>query len=93
MDRGEHEIEAGGPEVFSYREVAELAFEVLGKEPGLTNIPAWMVSMTAKVAGVFSEKHADLLKFFATAMQNDAVAPRFGDHTPNYLSKFGSRVL
>ena len=81
MEGSEHAIDAGGPEVFSYLEIAKLAFDVLGKQPRITNVPVWMVSMTAKVAGMFSGKYSELLKFFATAMQNHAIAPKFGDHT------------
>lgn len=42
IDMDKEEISLGGPEIFTYTEIAETAFEVLGKKPKIVRIPAWL---------------------------------------------------
>lgn len=78
----EKEIEAGGPETFTYEEVAELAFSVLGKEPKITHIPAPPYSLAVKLMYPFvSSRTYTISKFYATIAQMDCVTPPYGTHT------------
>ena len=76
----EKEINIGGPEIFTYRQIAELAFDVLNKKVKISSIPVSLVNLVIKITSVFSKQTADLLKFFATAMTKENIAPAFGEH-------------
>lgn len=79
---GEHrEIDVGGPEVLTYREIAELAFKSLGKRSRITSIPAWAMRPAVATAKAFHEHEGELLAFFSAAMTSDMVAPKTGTHS------------
>jgi len=86
----QHEISVGGPEIFSYREIAKLAFSVIGKKPKIVDIPSAIVNITIKVFRAFSVRYAELFEFFSTAMQNDSIAPAYGSH---YLKDYYEKLL
>ena len=81
MDDGRQEIDVGGPDLLTYREVAELAFRAAGKPPKVTCVPVWVVKAAIAGTRLFSRHQAGLLSFFATASTTDTVAPAFGAHT------------
>ena len=54
----------GGCETFTHRQIAELAFQVLGKEPCIKTIPAWMVCLIASLLRPFNYNAYALFKFF-----------------------------
>jgi len=74
----EMELGAGGPDIFTQREAAELAFHVLGKEPKVTAVPVWFCNLVARGIGLLSTQFGDLAEFLVTAGQVSAVAPRVG---------------
>ncbi len=80
VDSAKKEISVGGPEVFKYIEIAELAFEVLNKKPKIIKIPIVIAKGFTKIMRIFSKKYHTLMKFFVTAMTNDFVAPKTGVH-------------
>jgi uncharacterized protein YbjT (DUF2867 family) len=72
-------VEAGGPDVLTQRQVAELAFDVLGKSDGkISQIPDGLVRGAVRVIGLLSTQFGDLADFIATAGDVDAVAPAVG---------------
>ncbi|UCE87008.1 MAG: SDR family oxidoreductase [Deltaproteobacteria bacterium] len=75
------EVEAGGPEVFTQREVAELAFAVLGKPAKLTVVPLWLARGLARGIGRINRQFGDLAEFIVTAGEVDAVGPARGTMT------------
>lgn len=79
LDSKEREIGAGGPDVFTQREAAELAFEVLGREPKITTIPIWACRLLARGIGLLNRQFGDLADFLVTAGQISAVAPAVGE--------------
>jgi len=86
------EIPIGGPETFTYAEIAGLAFSVLGKAPKITRIPVGLVNLVVKLLRPFSDKYYTLASFFATVMQNDFDAPTTGTHTLKaYFQEFTSQ--
>lgn len=72
------EVDVGGPEVLTYREIAELAFQSLAKPVRITSIPVWAMKMLVAVTRIFNKHRAGLLAFFTTAMTSDVVAPTTG---------------
>jgi uncharacterized protein YbjT (DUF2867 family) len=78
---GEHqEIDVGGPEVLTFREVAELAFQSLGKPARITSVPVGIMKAAVAVTKIFNRHQGELLAFFTTAMTSEGVAPTVGTH-------------
>jgi uncharacterized protein YbjT (DUF2867 family) len=71
-------VEAGGPEVLTQREVAELAFRVLGKPTKVTVVPMWLARGAVGAIRLLSRQFGDLAEFIVTAGEVDAVAPLVG---------------
>lgn len=80
VEGNEKEIDIGGPEILSYREIAELAFESIGKPARITVIPSWLMRALVTLTRLFSRHQAELFAFFTTAMTSEVVAPTTGTH-------------
>lgn len=91
----EKEIEAGGPEVLTHKEIAVLAFNTLGKEVKISFMPDWVRRMVLWFARSFtSSKSYGPLEFFFTVLAMDMVAPRFGTHSlKNYFEEIKAGYL
>ncbi len=77
----ERVVEAGGPDVLTQREVAELAFDVVGKPVKVTVIPLWLAHGLARGIGLLSRQFGDLAEFIVTAGEVDGVGPARGETT------------
>ena len=77
----EIEVEAGGPDIMTQREAAELAFEVTGKPVKVTVIPLWMARSLVKFIALLSTQFGDLAEFIVTAGEIDGVGPQRGTTT------------
>ena len=80
VDREDTEINAGGPEVMTYRQMAETAFKALDRPPKISSVPGWLIKAVVAVTRLFNHHQGELLAFFTTVMLTDGVAPRYGDH-------------
>jgi uncharacterized protein YbjT (DUF2867 family) len=88
----EHEISVGGPVTYCVKEIAELAFSMLGKRVKITRIPPILAKLTVKMISPFNKQMSDLVEFFVTAAQNDGVAPATGRHTlESYYQELASQ--
>lgn len=72
------EVEAGGPDIMTQRESAELAFAVLGKPVKITVIPIWLARLLVKFVYLLSKQFGDLADFIVTAGEIDGVGPPLG---------------
>ena len=78
----ETDLTIGGPEIHTYREAAECAFKVLGKEPRIKTIPGVLPkALLALMRPFLSKRKYTSLQFLIHAMQSDTVAPLYGTHT------------
>ena len=76
------EIIIGGPETLTQNQIAEIAFNVLGKEVKTAYLPDWIRKNILSFARTFmSSKTYGPLEFFLTIMAMDMVAPEYGNHT------------
>lgn len=78
VDGERQEIDVGGPEILTYREIAELAFRVQGKPVRISSLPVFAMRLVSSAIRVFSRHQGELLAFMTTAMTGDVVAPRTG---------------
>jgi len=75
------EIEAGGPEVLTHRQIAQLALRSASKRERITSIPVWVMRVGVFLTRIFNRHQGELLGFFTEAMTADAVAPQTGSRT------------
>lgn len=80
-------IEVGGPEVFTHKQIAELAFNTINKKAKISYMPEWIRKMMLWSARAFtSSKTYGPLEFFLTVLSMDMIAPRYGSRTlSNYF--------
>lgn len=71
------EVEVGGPETYTRRQVTELAFEALGKRPRIINVPAGVFApLLLPLKLVHPRLHALMLFFVAVAQVEVVATPR-----------------
>lgn len=89
IDTNEKTIEVGGPEVLTHHEIAELAFDTLGKKLKISYMPDWMRKTILWLARTFtSPRKYGPMEFFFTVLAMDMVAPTYGKHTlKNYFGE------
>jgi len=82
-------IEVGGPEVYTHKQIAELAFKTLDKKPKISYMPEWVRKLILWSARTFtSSKTYGPMEFFLTVLAMDMVAPKYGTRTlPRYFSE------
>lgn len=78
LETGAAELPVGGPETYTRREVAELAFRALGRRPKVSAVPAGLVRALAAPVRLFDQRLHDLLQFGVAASTTDLVAPPYG---------------
>ena len=72
------EVRGGGPQTMTAREIAELAFEVLGKRPRIRSLPAWLVRALAQPVRLFNANMHTVMVFMAAVLSEDMLAPESG---------------
>ncbi|CAM2006381.1 SDR family oxidoreductase [Acanthopleuribacter pedis] len=81
LEQGPARLAIGGPEVFSYREIAELVFACLGKKPRITTIPNGLMRWGILPFKRLMPKHAaGPLAFFYAVMNRNLVGEPYGNH-------------
>ena len=89
---GIREIDVGGPDVFTYRELFTLAFTTLGKPPNIIFIPLWLVRIVRATASPFSKPAAEMLGFAIAVSEIDNTAPKHGRlHLKDFFEEVAAR--
>ena len=78
LEGGALEVEAGGPETYTRKQITELAFDALGKRPRLVRVPAGLFAPALLPLKFFHPRLHALMLFFVAVAQIDAVAPAHG---------------
>ena len=65
----------------TWREVAELAFEIQNKSAKIVTIPVWIMSLVILLTRCINRHTAELLSFFRSVATQEMVAPATGCHT------------
>ena len=81
IDKEERELNAGGPEILSVMEVAELAFRCQEKEAKITLLPDGLRKLALVICSKLPERIGGPAEFFLTVSDEDTIAPAFGDIT------------
>ena len=87
------EIAIGGPDIYTFREVMELAFHTCGKTPWITPLPMWLAEGGLMVTGLFNRNLADLLSFAVEALKFDHIAPACGiRHLKDFFTELAANI-
>ena len=78
VDGTAQEIDLGGPDVLTHREIAHLAFAALGARPRVSVVPVGVMRSVVALTKVFNRHQGELLAFFTHAMTGDNAAPTAG---------------
>lgn len=81
IEGNESEISVGGPQTLTWKEIAALAFRLLGRPVTVTSIPEGLVWPIIRLVRLFNRHQGELLAFFATMATTDVLAPPVGTHT------------
>jgi len=78
----QREIAVGGPQTFTYEQIAKLAFFIAGNKEKITHIPDGLRKAVLFLLRTFtSSKTYGPIEFFLTVLSTDLVAPEYGSHT------------
>jgi uncharacterized protein YbjT (DUF2867 family) len=87
------EIDAGGPDMFTYKSLFTLAFEAVNKPPNITFLPLWTGETLLWVIRLFNHDLADKASFFVLANKMDNDAPPYGNrHIRDYFQELASKT-
>ena len=79
MEKGLKEVEAGGPEVYTQNEIAQIAFDAWNIKGKIIHIPVFVRNVLLFLLRTFtSSKFYGPIEFFMTAITIDNVAPKYG---------------
>ena len=77
----EGSYDIGGPEVLSWREVAQYAFEAVGHPTKITVIPPRLADSVVKGISLIKPRVADTLSFMLWGLTHDCVGEPTGTHS------------
>ena len=90
IESNKNEIEVGGPEVLSHKQIVEMAFRTVDKKIKVSYMPEWVRKMILWLARAFtSSKTYGPMEFFFTVLAMDMIAPTYGKQK---LSDFFNEV-
>lgn len=72
------ERSVGGPDTFTRKHIAELAFEAVGKPPRFARVPSALVRGLLPVMRWFNPRVADITRFYLAVSSGDCIAPSSG---------------
>ena len=78
---GPAELNIGGPDILTRRQIAELAFEAVGKRPRIVKLPASVMDFAAYVTRIANPRLGELLEFVSRVATVDGIAPSLGKQT------------
>lgn len=86
------EIDVGGPDMFTFRSLFELAFRTVGKEPRIIFLPLWLGDSILGLLRIFKPKLAGAAAFFVEVNRMDNAAPAYGSlRLENYFQEVVSQ--
>jgi len=97
VETEQSQIDVGGPERFTYREIAELAFAVLSKPEKITCVPKSLVSATVgALRWLAPAKVYGPVEFMASVMTMDVIGQSYGqrrlsEHFRDCAGSIGSK--
>lgn len=83
--------DVGGPDILTYRQLAELAFQAIGRKPRMLTVPLGVVKAAVWIASRLGERPRTLAEFFAEGLTHDAVGERYGTrHLADHFARLAT---
>jgi uncharacterized protein YbjT (DUF2867 family) len=93
IDAPNTELAVGGTDIFTRREIAELAFQALDKKPRTPPMPAFVFGLARTFISPFDKRLRDLIEFIGAVSVSDAVAPAVGTyHLADYFREEAAKI-
>jgi uncharacterized protein YbjT (DUF2867 family) len=73
-------LELGGPDTFTFRQIGELAFDILKREPKIRSIPSWLLTAGSLLLRPFNTNAATLLRAIQITVEMDMTGRPCGSH-------------
>src|SRR5690625_3254855 len=73
-------LDIGGPEVLTYKQIAQLAFDILNKREHIVQIPVGLLKPVSVGLKLFSKHNYGLFRFLMNVMTHDVIAPTYGEN-------------
>ena len=80
LEQGESETIAGGPDVLTQRQIAELVFAALDEPARVRVVPGWLATLAIGVLGVFSSRLHTIATFMRAGALEDMIGAPHGSH-------------
>ncbi len=80
LEGGDEILSVGGPDTFTWNEIAALAFDALGRPARVTHVPGWMASSMLPLVRPFSRRAYDIASFVRTVSLHDITGQPCGTH-------------
>ena len=85
------QIDVGGPDTFTRREIAELAFRVQDREPRIWQVSPSAFRWLGRIGGIGSPRKRELFEFLGAVSTTTCVAPPYGQqHLEAYFRSLTS---
>ncbi|MBX9602301.1 MAG: NAD(P)H-binding protein [Bryobacteraceae bacterium] len=78
LEDGPQEVETGGPDVHTRREIAELAFAAVRRKPRIVRTPPAMFRLGSRMYRPFHSRKSELFEFVEAVATHDCIAPAKG---------------
>jgi nucleoside-diphosphate-sugar epimerase len=79
IEQAEKEIVVGGPTRYTYRQVAELAFQVLNKKVNISTLPLWVKRVALALMKTCSPVNTyGPIEFLMTVLTTDVIGTPYG---------------
>ena len=89
---GYQDIDIGGPDIFTYKELFTLAFTSINKQPRIIFIPFWIVQGFHTLIKPLNARIADMLAFAIAVNTIDNAAPRYGKrHMKDFFEDYAKK--
>jgi uncharacterized protein YbjT (DUF2867 family) len=93
LEAGPELVEAGGPEIYTRRELSEMAFGAVGASPSFYRVPSPWLFLNRNLTRLINPRRANLLEFQGGAARQDLIAPRIGTRSvADYLLDCNGRL-
>jgi uncharacterized protein YbjT (DUF2867 family) len=78
LESGPQQLEIGGPDVLTRRQILELAFAAVGRRPRIVRVPVGMIRAVAALVRPVHPRNGEILAFVAHVMSEDAIVAARG---------------
>ncbi len=72
--------DVGGPEVLTWRELADCAFRAIGRPAKVSALPPAVLTPLITILRLFNPRRADMMRFLSWSMLHDCVGTPVGTH-------------